>query len=125
MHHRFDRRVAMTLAAATLTACATTSTSTSSTSQSSSTGTTSAAITAADLRQRLYVYADDSMMGRKAGTPGNDKATQYIADELRRMGVQPGGENGTYFQIVPILHLQASRSKAITVDGKSFLPAKD
>jgi hypothetical protein len=65
------------------------------------------------------------MMGRKAGTPGNDKATQYIANELRRMGVQPGGENGTYFQTVPILHLQASRTKAITVDGKSFLPTKD
>src|SRR6478672_4633434 len=41
------------------------------------------------------------------------------------MGMQPGGENGTYFQIVPILHLNASRTKAITVDGKSFLPTKD
>jgi hypothetical protein len=126
MHHRLDRRVATTLAAGALAACATTSTpSSSSSSPSASASTTSAAITAADLRQRLYVYADDSMQGRKAGTPGNDKATQYIADELRRMGMQPGGENGTYFQVVPILHLQASRSKAITVDGKNFLPAKD
>ena len=123
MHHRFDRRIATMLAAAALAGCATTSTSSSSASAPAST--TSSAITAADLRQRLFIYADDSMMGRRAGTPGNDKATQYIADELRRMGMQPGGENGTYFQIVPILHLQASRSKAIVVDGKRFLPAKD
>src|SRR6185295_1999359 len=39
--------------------------------------TTSAAITAADLRHRLFIYSDDSMMGRKAGTEGNNKATTY------------------------------------------------
>ena len=124
MHFRFERRAVTTLVALFVAGCATASTPSSGTT----TGTgyaTSAAITAADLRHRLFIYADDSMMGRKAGTPGNDKATQYIADELRRMGMQPGGENGSYFQIVPILHLQASRTKAITVDGKSFLPTKD
>jgi hypothetical protein len=120
---QFDRRLATTLAAAALAGCATASPPSGGTSGSPSA--TSAAITAADLRHRVYIYADDSMMGRKAGTPGNDKATQYIADELRRMGMQPGGENGTYFQIVPLLHLQASRTKAITVDGRNFLPTKD
>ena len=126
MHHRFDRRVAPMLAAAAIAGCASGSTPTSGAPTTGTTASsTSAAITPADLRQRLFIYADDSMMGRKAGTPGNDKATQYIADELRRMGMQPGGENGTYFQTVPILHLQASRTKAITVDGKSFLPTKD
>jgi hypothetical protein len=127
MHHRFNRRAALTLAAAIVAGCATAATTSSPTATTTTAGasTTSAAITAADLRQRLYIYADDSMMGRKAGTPGNDKATQYIANELRRMGMQPGGENGSYFQIVPILHLTASRTKAITVDGKSVLPTKD
>jgi hypothetical protein len=124
MFYRFDRRIAMTLAAAILAACATTSTSSPSATQPAASG-TSAAITAADLRTRLYTYADDSMMGRKAGTPGNDKATQYIADELRRMGVQPGGENGTYFQRVPMMTLVASRTKPIVVDGKNYLPTKD
>ena len=123
MHARFDRR-AMMLAAIGLAACATASTPTSGT-PSTAMSPTAAAITAADLRHRLFIYADDSMMGRKAGTPGNDKATQYIANELRRMGMQPGGENGTYFQSVPILHLQASRTKPIIVDGKNFLPTRD
>src|SRR3954467_2602621 len=82
MKFAYNRRVAMTLAAAVLTACASASTpSTTPTSTATAASATSAAITAADLRHRLFIYADDSLMGRKAGTPGNDKATQYIADE--------------------------------------------
>ncbi|HVD59298.1 MAG TPA: M20/M25/M40 family metallo-hydrolase [Gemmatimonadaceae bacterium] len=61
-------------------------------------GATSPEISAADLRTRLYIYADDSMMGRQVGTPGNMKATRYIAAELKRMGLEPAGDNGTYFQ---------------------------
>ena len=110
------------LSLATLAACATPGTQVGAPTTMSG---TSPAITAADLRHRLFIYADDSMMGRKAGTEGNMKATTYIANELQRMGVQPGGENGTYFQNVPLLHLQASKTKPIIVDGRSFLPAKD
>ena len=61
-------------------------------------GGTSGAISTADLQSRLYLYAHDSMMGREAGTPGNAKATAYIAAEAARLGLEPGGENGTYFQ---------------------------
>jgi Zn-dependent M28 family amino/carboxypeptidase len=62
---------------------------------------TEAAITANDLRTRLYQIADDSMQGRKIGSLGDYKATAYIADVFRRAGLQPAGENGTYFQDVP------------------------
>jgi hypothetical protein len=124
-HFRLDRPLVLTLAAAAVAGCATAASTSTAGSGTTSASSTSAAITVADLRKRVYIFADDSMMGRKAGTPGNDKGTQYIADELRRMGLQPGGENGSYFQNVPLLHLQASRTKPIVVDGKSFLPAKD
>src|SRR3982750_170846 len=59
---------------------------------------TTPAITAADLATRLYIFADDSMQGRLLATPGNVKAVEYIASEVKRMGLQPMGENGTYFQ---------------------------
>ena len=59
---------------------------------------TVANITPGDLRTRLYIYADDSMMGREAGTVGDMKATAYIAAEAQRMGLEPAGDNGTYFQ---------------------------
>ncbi|HEY4955626.1 MAG TPA: hypothetical protein VII02_12160, partial [Gemmatimonadaceae bacterium] len=70
-------------------------------------GATVPAITASDLRTRLYIYADDSMMGRRIGTVGNEKATAYIEREVRRMGLEPAGDSGTYFQDI---HPDSSRS---------------
>src|SRR5689334_14086878 len=58
----------------------------------------SAEITAADLRARLTLYAADSMLGRKAGEIGNYKATEYLAAEARRLGLEPAGDSGGYFQ---------------------------
>ncbi|PYO80012.1 MAG: hypothetical protein DMD63_02410 [Gemmatimonadetes bacterium] len=78
---------------------------------------TSPTITAQDLRTRLYIFADDSMMGRQFGTEGNLKGTQYIANELARMGVQPGGTGGTYFQDVPAFRIAPVRSAQIFIDG--------
>ncbi len=58
------------------------------------------AITAADLRTRLYLIADDSLRGRLAGSEGDSVATAYIAAELARSGLEPAGDNGGWFQIV-------------------------
>ena len=62
---------------------------------------TTAAITVQDLMSRLYVFADDSMQGREAGTPGHVRATEYIVRELQRVGVKPMGEGGSFYQVVP------------------------
>lgn len=62
----------------------------------------SPSITEADLRKRLYIFADDSMEGRSAGSRGHEKALTYIAGELSRLGITPKGEDG-YFQRVPIV----------------------
>jgi hypothetical protein len=59
---------------------------------------TSAAISAADLMTRLYIFADDSMMGREVGTMYHLKATDYIEREVRRLGLVPAGDSGSYFQ---------------------------
>ena len=64
---------------------------------------TTADITAADLMTRLYIFADDSMQGRAAGTGGNDRGTDYIAGELKRLGLKPAGDNGSWFQTVPLV----------------------
>ncbi|MEO7455632.1 MAG: hypothetical protein ABIY52_05175, partial [Gemmatimonadaceae bacterium] len=48
-------------------------------------GATSAAITPEDLRQRLYIIADDSMMGRETGSRGAFVTADYVANEFRRL----------------------------------------
>ena len=77
---------------------------------------TAPAITATDLRTRLYIYADDSMMGRQVGTQGNLMATRYIESEVRRMGLEPAGDSGTFFQDI---HPDSIRGRA---RGFSFPP---
>ena len=86
---------------------------------------TTAAIAAGDLMTRLYIFADDSMMGREAGTEYNLKGTAYIEREVRRLGLQPAGDNGTYFQNLPIFNAAISTADAISVDGRSFAGVKD
>ena len=82
-------------------------------------GPTTAGITTADLRRRMEIVADDSMMGREAGTIYNDKATDYIAAEAARIGLRPAGNNGSFFQTVPLVRRGFSAS-TLTVGGQTF-----
>jgi hypothetical protein len=88
-------------------------------------GPTTAAIAPSDLMSRLYVFADDSMQGREAGTRGNVLGTNYIAREMERMGLQPGGENGTWFQTVPIFIATIDTTRTLTVDDASLAYGRD
>ncbi|HEX7981339.1 MAG TPA: M28 family peptidase [Gemmatimonadaceae bacterium] len=78
---------------------------------------TTSAIDARDLMSRLYVFADDSMMGREAGTVGALKGTAYIAAEVKRLGLKPAGDSGSYFQNVPFI--------ARTLDPQTAISAND
>jgi Zn-dependent M28 family amino/carboxypeptidase len=59
------------------------------------------AITAADLRRHIETLASDEFEGRAPGSPGGEKARNYIAGELQRLGYEPVG--GSYFQDVPMV----------------------
>jgi hypothetical protein len=63
-------------------------------------------ITEADVARRINIIAHDSMMGRDTPSRGLELTAQYIADEFKRLGLKPGGENGTYFQRYPITSIQ-------------------
>ena len=86
---------------------------------------TVAAITPGDLMTRLYVLADDSMMGREAGTIGNVKGTSYVAAQFRAIGLQPAGENGTFFQTVPLVNRGLAPGVSLTADGAALAPGRD
>ena len=86
---------------------------------------TTGAITPADLMTRLYIIADDSMLGRESGAIGNVKVTNYIAREMERMGLRPAGENGTFFQTVPVIVARIDSTRPITVNGTSLALGTD
>jgi hypothetical protein len=86
---------------------------------------TVAEITPRDLMTRVYKFADDSMMGRQVGTPYNDMGTAYIEREVRRLGLKPAGDNGTYFQKVPLMNRRLDSTSTLTVDGTTFKAGTD
>ena len=78
---------------------------------------TGAAITPADLRSRLYAFSDDSMLGRRSGESGGVQAAEYLAAEARRLGLEPAGEDGGWFQTVPLLRRTLVAGAGLTVEG--------
>jgi hypothetical protein len=55
-------------------------------------------ITAAKLKEYLYYVAADERQGRDTPSEGLNQTASYIADHLKKWGVKPAGDNGTYFQ---------------------------
>ncbi|HLO31271.1 MAG TPA: ABC transporter permease subunit [Anaerolineales bacterium] len=55
----------------------------------------------------IRVLSSFEMQGRESGTPGAQKAAEYIAQRMREVGLIPAGEHGTYLQnqVSPRLHL--------------------
>ena len=50
----------------------------------------------------LRHLASDAFRGRKSGTPEYRRAAEYVADEMRKAGLRPGGDGGGWFQEVPL-----------------------
>jgi Zn-dependent M28 family amino/carboxypeptidase len=55
------------------------------------------------IRADVAYLADDKLEGRETGTRGYDLAAAYVAKRFKELGLRPGGENGGYFQTVPLL----------------------
>ena len=51
----------------------------------------------------MRYLASDSLQGRRAGTPGNVAAADYVASRLREYGLKPAGDAGSYFQKFPFV----------------------
>ncbi len=62
-----------------------------------------APIDVASARAHIEYLSSDELEGRGTGTPGEEKAVAYIAAHMEEAGLEPAGENGTYFQAVPLL----------------------
>ena len=56
------------------------------------------AIRQQDLRRDLFTLAGDAMRGREAGTLDEMRASMWLADQMRQIGLAPRGEDGTFFQ---------------------------
>ena len=59
--------------------------------------------------------ASDSMMGRKSGQPGATIAEEYIASKFIEWGLEPAGDDGTFFQNFTIEYSNAEEGVVLEV----------
>lgn len=81
----------------------------------------SAAITPDRLRTHLEFIASDLLQGRDTPSVGLDTACHYVASHLKLMGAKPAGDNGTFFQNVPLTGgAYAAEGSSLTTGGKTM-----
>lgn len=51
-----------------------------------------------ELKAHVVYLADDKLEGRATGSAGEKLASDYIAEEFRKMGLKPAGDANTYLQ---------------------------
>jgi len=76
-------------------------------------------ISARRIRAHVKFLSSDLLEGRGPATRGGDLATEYIATQFALAGLKPGGDNGSYFQSVPLIGIttEASARLAATKEG--------
>ena len=73
-------------------------------------------ITAGDFAELVKTLASDGFEGRGPGTPGGEKTVEYIKAQFERIGLQPGND-GSWFQDVPMAETTADESTTLTLDA--------
>lgn len=50
--------------------------------------------------ETIKFLASDDLQGRRSGTPGYQKAAEYVANKMAEYGLKPGGTDDTFYQQV-------------------------
>ncbi|MEO7539972.1 MAG: M20/M25/M40 family metallo-hydrolase [Pyrinomonadaceae bacterium] len=83
-------------------------------------------ITAKQLKDYLTFIASDELEGRDTPSRGLDIAAMYIAQHLSSWGIKPAGDDGTYFQKVPLRHGKVDADRTwLGLNGQTYHYGKD
>ncbi|KRG43795.1 peptidase M20 [Stenotrophomonas pictorum JCM 9942] len=63
-------------------------------------------IDAEALSRHVRVLASDEFEGRAPASAGEQRTVDYLVEQFRASGLQPGGENGSWVQNVPLVRAQ-------------------
>jgi hypothetical protein len=68
-------------------------------------------------KEHVAYLADPARGGRFTGSAGYEDAARYVADRFRDIGLEPAGDNGTYFQRFPVQIVDLAGTPALTRTG--------
>src|SRR5687767_12700645 len=70
-----------------------------------------------EIKADLFALAGDEMRGREAGTLDELRASAWIAERARAAGLEPAGQDGTYFQWWNMRRVRQSTGSSVMIDG--------
>lgn len=76
------------------------------------------AIKEEELKQDLFILASDTLRGKRAGTLEELQAAAWLAQKAKDAGLQPAGDDGTYFQFFPLYRSSVSENTTLEINGK-------
>jgi Zn-dependent M28 family amino/carboxypeptidase len=78
----------------------------------------------ATMKEVTRVLSSDEFEGRQPGTVGEEKTLAYLVQQFARVGLQPGN-NGSWFQDVPLVEITARNPEPLRIAGRSYAPSSD
>ena len=69
------------------------------------------------MRSIIIEISDDSYEGRGPGSRGDEKARTWLAQQLEAIGLEPGGENGSWDQPFELIGVNAKQPDTWTFEG--------
>ena len=79
-------------------------------------------ISAERIKEDVRVLSSDEFLGRGPAEPGEEKTVVYLAQQFEKAGLEPAGENGTWFQEVPLVRLerQPGATMSLSIRGETI-----
>ncbi len=84
-----------------------------------------AAIKETDIKRDLFSLSDDHFRGREGGTLDELKASVWIGEQLRAMGLQPAGDDGTFFQFFHIQRTRITETSRLNIGSHQLMHGQD
>jgi Zn-dependent M28 family amino/carboxypeptidase len=82
-------------------------------------------IQASRIKEHVRILSSDEFAGRGPTQAGEAKTIDYLAKQFAAMGLQPGGDNGSWFQDVPLVRGERVGPAVISVQvGGATVPLR-
>ncbi len=79
------------------------------------------AIPPVNIEAHIRFLASNELAGRDTGSEGYQIAAHYVAAQMRLLGLEPAGDDGSYFAAVPLQRIRADREyNQLTLDGVTY-----
>lgn len=77
-------------------------------------------ITTNELFKHIKILSSDEFEGRAPATKGEDLTVQYLVEQFKAMGLQPGNPDGTFIQKVPLMGITSEPRVSLRAGEKEL-----